>query len=445
MEPYKLQFPDLTAIDAERCFSLLYSGKSPQYLNAVNHRNEDGYVFWDKLQYKTIPEGLSASEFWFQIKQIRTITARPTYIKSESGENFKWIRLGYTDEWLHHVDMILGGQFFEHYTPTLTPQYKRQLLTKSIIEEAIASSQLEGAAVTTPMAKKMLLERKPPRTKDERMIVNNYKTMQALNEEYKNKPLSSEILLELHRLITKDTLASDAQGRYRKDSDDITVNDGIRYIYHVPPKEEFLKGEIDRLIKFANDEDDNKFVHPIIKAIFIHFWIGYLHPFYDGNGRMARTLFYWYLLKKGYFAIQYLPISLVLKRSAKDYGMSYVYTEQDGLDLTYFYDFQMRKIQRALEDFKEHIARKTKENTHLENVISNKYAINARQAQVIHTLILGGEDSYVTPSSHETIHNVSRPTAIADLKGLEKKGLLSAKKEGWYVKYLGSTKLRDLS
>jgi len=57
-----------------------------------------------------------------------------------------------------------------------------------------------------------------------------------------------------------------------------------------------------KLIEFANDENiTTGFIHPVIKAILLHFWIGYLHPFCDGNGRTARALFYWYLLKNDYF------------------------------------------------------------------------------------------------------------------------------------------------
>ena len=184
------------------------------------------------------------------------------------------------------------------------------------------------------------------------MIVNNYKTMQALNQEYKDKKLSQEVLFELHRLITKDTLDQDKQGRYRKDQDEITVNDQMEYIYYVPPSEEFVHREIERLIKFANNEDGGRFINPIIKAIFLHFWIGILHPFCDGNGRLARTIFYWYLLREGYWAMQYLPISLVIKEAPIQYGMAFVYSEQDEFDLTYFFDFHMRKLMQASKTLK---------------------------------------------------------------------------------------------
>jgi hypothetical protein len=42
------------------------------------------------------------------------------------------------------------------------------------------------------------------------------------------------------------------------------------------------------------------FIHPVMRAITLHFWLAYDHPFCDGNGRTARALFYWSMLKQGY-------------------------------------------------------------------------------------------------------------------------------------------------
>lgn len=311
------------------------------------------------------------------------------------------------------------------------------------MEEAIASSQLEGAATTTSMAKKLLAEKKTPKDRSERMIVNNYKTMQALNQEYKDKKLSHEVLFELHKLITKDTLNQDKQDRYRKDSDNITVNDQLNYIYYIPPKEVFVTQEIERLIKFANNEDGGGFMHPVIKAIFLHFWIGILHPFYDGNGRLARTIFYWYLLREGYWAMQYLPISLVIKEAPAQYGMAYVYSEQDDFDLTYFYDFHMRKLMQALKNFEVYIERKIEENRNIQNLFHTTYALNPRQIQALHYLLTQGEGSYVNPSSYEVLCGISRTTAIADLKAIERMKLVESKKMGKYVRYYGTQLLKD--
>ncbi len=204
----------------------------------------------------------------------------------------------------------------------------------------------------------MILEKRKPRNKSEQMILNNYRTIMSIEEEYKNSELSLDLMFTLHRKLTEETISKDQQGRLRKNSDEIVIQGFIgreEYISHIPPNEDFLNAEIQRLIEFANDKEDHKFMHPIIKAIFLHFWIGYLHPFTDGNGRLARALFYWYLLKKGYWTMMYLPISTVIKQSPIQYAMAYIYTEQDNFDLTYFliikanYYYLITKIQLSFK------------------------------------------------------------------------------------------------
>lgn len=442
---YKLKQPNLSAIN-EVEFAKKIKDKNDALMEAMYAVSEPIYLHWDKIQYSTkIPEGVTPEEFWYFVKQVRKYSSRKTLIKAETGEQYSWLRLSYTDEFLHKLDMQLGTNELTFLSKTsFDVEQKKKFLTKSIMEEAIASSQLEGAATTTSMAKKLLAEKKTPKDRSERMIVNNYKTMEALNQEYKNKKLSHEVLFDLHRLITKDTLVQDKQGRYRKDSDGITVNDQFQYVYYVPPKEAFVAREIERLIKFANNEDGGGFLHPIIKAIFLHFWIGILHPFYDGNGRLARIIFYWYLLREGYWAMQYLPISLVIREAPIKYGMAYVYSEQDDFDLTYFYDFHMGKLMQALKNFKAYLERKIEENKNIQNLFNTEYALNPRQIQALHYLITQGEGSYVNPSSYEVLCGISRTTAIADLKAIEKMKLVESKKAGKYVRYYGTQLLQQI-
>jgi Fic family protein len=443
MDKFKIDKPDFTTIDVSKILKE-YEEDVNYYGRAVFSVSEPSYLYWDKIKYKQPAKNLTPIEFWYLVKHIRTAASKPTIIKSENGEFFKFLRLDYTDEYLHKIDIAIRGEIFTKYQHIITDYGKQRLLTKSIIEEAIASSQLEGAVTTTPIAKRIILENKPPKDKSEQMIINNYRTMQLLRDDYKNKKLTKELLFELHRHITKKTIDSSKQGRYRTNEDNITLNDQMKFIYHVPPNEKFLYQEMDRLITFANDENKDGFVHPIIKAILLHFWIVYLHPFYDGNGRLARTLFYWYLLKKGYWAIQYLPISLVIKQSRDQYGMSFVYSEQDGFDLTYFYDFHIKKIIQALDNFSDYIDRKTKENKTIEEKLEKENIFNERQKELLRYFIVKGEKSFITPTSYVEMYKVSRMTASSDLKNLEKKQLIISKKIGKYVRYYGSNRLRSL-
>jgi len=442
MEEYKLEKPDLNTIDKASVLRK-FTENQRKYIPFILNASEPEYLYWDKLKHKTIPDDLKREEFWYLIRQIRQLSSRPTSIKAENGDFFTWLRLTYTDEFLHKIDVHTGGQIFAPYE-AIKEESRQKFIARGILEEAIASSQLEGANTTRKVAKMMILEHRAPRNSSEKMIINNYNTMKSLEQDYKNKELSIELLFEIHSMLTKDTVPVNEQHRFRKNVDEIVVRND-KTIAHVPPKEEFLNSEINRLINFANDTEEGMFTHPIIKAIFLHFWIGYLHPFTDGNGRLARALFYWYLLKKGYWTFMYLPISSIIKNSPVQYANAYIYSEQDGLDLTYFYDYHIRKIVQSLEEFKKYVNKVNLENKQIDITLGREIILNDRQKQLIHFLLSEAQEGYVTVTSHMSLNNIARRTAFSDLKQLEQKELLKSRKEGIFTKYYVSNKLKELA
>lgn len=410
----------------------------------VSAANSPKYIYWDKFKHKSVSTKLSVEEQWLLVRMYRDASAIETPIKSISGGFFKWVRLPYIDEKLHEIDMLVGGGLFPR---SKVPIGDREIyISRGVIEESIASSQLEGAHTTRAVAKKMILEKKKPKNKSEQMILNNYQVMLALEDDFKMRDLSRDMLFELHSMLTNHTVDRTEQKRFRKDSDAVVVEGMLSaktYTSHIPPQEAMLQKEVDRLILFANDNLDDRFIHPIIKAIFIHFWVGYLHPFTDGNGRLARALFYWYLLRKGYWTFAYIPISTVIKKSPAQYAMAYIYTEQDHEDLTYFFDYQMRKISLAMKEFNVYLKRQMDQNQRVEEILSGKITLNDRQKQL--TFYFISEDgASTTTSSHATINNVSRQTATKDLKSLEDLGLIKPQKEGKYVRYYATAKLMEL-
>jgi Fic family protein len=115
---------------------------------------------------------------------------------------------------LHEIDFRTGGNLGAP-PEVINPETRDQYLVNSLMEEAITSSQLEGAATTREVAKEMLRAGRKPRDTSERMIANNYVTMRKISE-FCTQPLSEAIVFEVHRSVTAGTLETeDAAGRYR--------------------------------------------------------------------------------------------------------------------------------------------------------------------------------------------------------------------------------------
>ncbi|MFZ3054620.1 MAG: Fic family protein [Minisyncoccales bacterium] len=443
---YEIIKPNLSKIDKPKVIEKAFGSRQKEITSFLEKINVPKYLYWDYFRYKKpIPEEFSSEELWFLNKITRKAKSIQSPIRDENGNYFFWIKLNRIEKLLHEIDMSAGGELF---LSKGSLKNKQAFISRGVMEEAIASSQLEGASTSRRLAKEFLREGKSPKNESEQMILNNYLTMKAIEDEYKDRELSMDLIEEIHGMITKDVPTSDGEvARLREPNkdDDIVVSDDISGdVYHHAPRADFMRKELNRLISFANNnEEESIFIHPIIKAIMVHFWVGYLHPFTDGNGRLARWLFYWYLVKNKYWAFIYLPMSRVIKESYKDYLMAYVYSEQDENDMTYFVDFNIRKIEEAIREFNNYVKKKEEENLKMNKIAKNNYGFNDRQIQLLQ-YFYGSPEERTTLKTHRNIYQVSKATGIKDLKYLVKKGFLSSKKKGTYVYYYPTDSIKKL-
>lgn len=375
---------------------------------------EKKYYYWDKAKYHT-PPNVKPEDFWAAIK----INRHSKHI-SFGKYIFSYKITDYMQKCLHDFDLNFGGILSsDNLISDKTRQY---FLLSSIMEEAIASSQMEGASTTRKVAKEMLRKKKKPTDKSQQMIANNYKTIQFLSE-HKDEPLSKELLLEIHRQISDKTLEKPSdEGKFR-DTNDIVISNNITgEVAHYPPDFTEIEQIVSLLCTFTNNEDE--FIHPIIKAIIIHFLISFLHPFVDGNGRTARSLFYWYMLKKGYWLTEFLSISRIIYSSKNQYEKAFLYTEHDGYDLGYFINYNLTVLNKAFLDLKKYLKRKSKER--LSSLELRKFVgINERQAHIIQIAMKHPTTIFISKDLQIEL-GVSVKTIRSDLEGLVKIGLLKA-------------------
>jgi Fic family protein len=259
------------------------------------------------------------------------------------------------------------------------------------------------------------------------MILNNYQAMQRVGEIHR-EPLTPALIFDIHRIVTAGTLDDpNAEGRAQLPGESRVVVEDIYdgTVVHVPPPAEQLTERLQRLCDFANGSIDIAYVPPVVRAIVIHFMLGYDHPFVDGNGRTARVLFYWSLLNQDYWLAEFLPISRLLARAPGQYGRSFVHSEQDDGDLTYFVIYQLSIIQRAVTDLQEYLAGKVAETKRLEESLAAlSRQFNYRQIALLQHAVKNPHARY-TVVSHAGSHNVVAQTARMDLHGLEQQGLLT--------------------
>jgi Fic family protein len=391
------------------------------------------YLHWDKLRRLKPPEGLSTEEWWWKTKFERSSSMRVLDATDVNGIRFSYGLPDSVLRSLHRIDQRCSGEVAMDDVVTSDRQAGQRFLVNSLMEEAIRSSQLEGATTSQVVAKELLRTGREPKDRSERMIFNNYRALRFMREEM-GETLTLDAILDLHRIVTDGTLRNPAAvGRLqRPDEPRVAVFDRDEQLQpiHKPPAAGELPRRMELLCEFANENDGaRRFVHPVVRAILLHFWLAHDHPFEDGNGRTARILFFWLMRARGYWLVEYLPISRILRGAPAKYARAFLETETDAADTTYFLIHQLRVIEQAIEELPRYLKRKSMEIREVEALIRGGDGFNHRQLALLSDALRHPERSY-SFGSHAELHRVTHETARGDLSRLVDRDLLIRRRVG---------------
>jgi Fic family protein len=403
-------------IDKKTLVNALLKGIDPNIMPVVDKANDD-YEYWDKVKYKKLPEGFTPQMLWANVKASRLRSMIPVWEKYG-------INLCITSQMqrmCHEFDMKFGS-FWEVEGDALSAE-RKYYLSSSLMEEAIYSSKMEGASTTRIVAKEMLRKKKSPQNKSQQMIANNYNTIQYIVE-HKDEPLTEEALLHIHRLMTEKTMDNPEDAVRFRTNDKVVVADMVEGdIIYTPPSFQEIPEFVKSLCDFFNNDNPRTFIHPIIRGIIVHFMLAFMHPFADGNGRTARALFYWYMLKEKYWLTEYMSISRVIAKSKPSYEKSFRYVENDGNDIGYFVAYNLRALEISFQQLTDYIQRKQHEKKAATSfMIAGN--INYRQAMILQRL-KEEPNTIMTVKDVQEMFSVSSMTARKDLSDLVLQGYMT--------------------
>ncbi|MFT4270523.1 MAG: Fic family protein [Pantoea sp.] len=315
------------------------------------------------------------------------------------------------------------------------------LMVQLIMEEAISSSQLEGAATTSRVAMELLAVGRAPRNEDESMIMGNWRLMQHIVT-MGDAPLTRDDILAIHHIACADINDEKYHPGEVRLNNDIFVAGRDGEIIHQPPDYQQLEGMLDDLCQQVQHLEAQG-VHPLLVACILHFAIGYIHPFSDGNGRTARGLFYHHLIRRGYSAFRYISISKLLKAAAVKYGISYLYTETDEMDLTYFIQFQCEVVVRAVNAFTEQLTTLHQERAQMTQWVEANLTLSRGELDIM-AMALHAPGSLLSATGVKARLGIADNTARSRLKSLAERGILRPLKEGKGTVYQAPVSLRKL-
>ncbi|MBM4107439.1 MAG: Fic family protein [Phycisphaerae bacterium] len=418
-----------------------------------------GHRPWRKLRHLAQEEGLDPLAAWRAVKAARWLVWRSLPLRRWEGGCFGVCLTPALGEGLFKVDRSSGDDLFRvggagasssQLVERIRTLFSRgevprdRLRVATTMGEAAESSIMEGASATRAQAIGMLREGRAPASVGERMILNNHSGMELVKRSL-GAELSLELLTELHVTLTEKTLEDpSACGRLRLPTEQVRVVDTRdRSTAFTPPPAEALPALLKDLFAFANGSAKGAgWIHPIVEASVLHFMIGYLHPFVDGNGRTARALFYWHALRHGYGLFEYLAISEVIRRGFARYPQAFTDSELDEGDLTYFVLYKLDVIEQSLARFAEYLAREEDRLARADALLALSRDLNLRQRLLLQHALRHPATVY-TVKSHATSNGIVPATARADLDDLVRRRLMTTSKRGREVLYHVLPSLKD--
>jgi len=389
-------------------------GEIKTYLERYLNKIEIGY---------RLPAEIALEEFWGKLQEARKQSSEKVALKDQGDNNF-WFNITHSiQRKLHEIDSDGRDTLFS----AIRAEIANEMIKESLIEEALNSSIIEGAFTTLKRAKELAYRNEKPKDNSEQMVLNNFYAMRFIIENL-NRPFSKEVILELHKIVTENTLEEkEFAGKFRNDSVYIVDNNG-KAIY-TPPSADQIDELVQEMIDWINQESEESFIHPVIKASALHFYFVYLHPFFDGNGRTARALFYFYLLKNKYDFFKYFSISSIIRKNRAAYYKSIKDVEDYEADLTYFLIFMADSILKAIAEIRGRIAGHYKKEYYLNKIKELNLLLSQRQGKFIKKFLLWGVKE-VSIEKYKQMFGIVYQTARADLLDLETKKILIKEKKG---------------
>ena len=388
------------------------------------------YIPIEDIQYRLDKLNISKKD-WLQLKKkilkYRKMGSVPFFLNT-LNKKFWYFPADCINKKIHKIES-LGNSLFDKIENQKT--FKQEFIANVAIEEAVTSAIYEGANSTRDKSKTLIASGKKPKNKDEWMLVNNYMAMDWIKKN-SQQVCSVELILKIHKIIVHNTLKGpDASfsGQFRNDTIFIGDHEGVSY--------KKLKLVVNEMIQTIVDHP--RFLHGLVKSILFHYFIAYTHPFFDGNGRTARTLSYFIGMQNNLKFLELLSISADLKQHGNRYETSFDLVQKYDLDLTYFIDFCLDALLNAVKK----VEAKVKFLINI-SLLKDQIDINLNQICMLQKMALN-KYKKVSIENYAKGINKSREIARQELKFLCEKSLLKEEKHGKkYVYSIQSKTLKEM-
>jgi len=327
----------------------------------------------------------------------------------------------YTNNIVRLLTKISGAREVILNSP-LIPRWEVTLRREAIIHSAHSSTSIEGNRLSLEQVSDLAQGREVMVTrKDKQEVLNYLNILENIGELIKGGSLCEQDVLNIHRIVTKDTLDNPDDCGFYRNRYVVVANRLTGEVFFRPPKNEDVPGLIKDLIEWINLEEAKE-LDPIIEAGVFHYEFVRIHPFVDGNGRTARVLAALILYQRGFDTKQFFCLDDYYDSDRQTYYKALQSVDQETLDLTNWLEYFVEGVSISIEAVKERVARLSSER--LRKAERGQIVLTERQMSIVEFL---NQNSKITAGDIAKMFKISRQAALKEIGKLVKLEVVALK------------------
>jgi Fic family protein len=320
----------------------------------------------------------------------------------------------------------------------LLPYYEKKFQDDALVRSVHHGTHIEGNELNLTQAEKVMMgEQVVARERDVQEVINYRKAMErigATDNASIRKMVDEELIKQLHAITVERILQPERTGSYRK-TQVVIKNSQTGQVSFRPPVAISVPYLMSDLIAFLNSTTD-KDIHPVLKSGVAHYEFVRIHPFLDGNGRVARCLATFILFQEGYDIRKFFSLEEYFDSNATEYYVALQSVEKNDGDLTKWLEYYTEGLAIELSKIKEKVERISVDGKLKEKLGGAPLMLSERQLRIIEYIQKIG---YLQNNGFKQLFPfVSEDTVLNELKELITHGIIRKTGKTKAAKYVMS-------
>lgn len=327
-----------------------------------------------------------------------------------------------TNKILKFIGVIEACREVIDHAPLL-PYYEKAFQRDALVRSVHHGTHIEGNELNLTQAEQVMFGQEVfARERDVQEVIN-YRNVMEYVSDFKGE-IDDDFVKKLHVMTVEKILAAERCGVYR--STQVVIRNSVTgEVSFTPPPAMVVESQVRALIEFVEKSGEGE-IHPILKSGAAHYELVRIHPFVDGNGRVARALSTFILFRSGYDIRKFFSLEEYFDNDAVRYYGGLQSVERNGGDLTEWLEYFTEGLAIELNKIKERITKISVDGKLRERLGGKPVLLSERQLRIIEYIQSTG---FLANSGFKQLFPmVSEDTVLNELKALIKLGLI--KKQG---------------